>query len=444
MKRGMKINANILHNFSPKFWCKIVDIRRKIFLGHNGGHKKWISFFELSIFCVESNNFVGLRQIVHLDLTDNLVQTVEEPLFKFMPNLKKILFARNQLSFVSSNAFEGLDFLEKLDLSSNWFANIHPDTFKPIPSGHKQQILLHDNPLMCNCDLRYLVSWVSRWTYRVDRARHLKCSHVTGSGGDNAGKSLLELSSNELCDWFSELMDLVLVPVCVIVSIAITVIVGCACRKRRSRSADSITTVSTSYPGYPHIYGENCSVRSGTSSNTPSSDNTHTTLFSHHGSDTRRYNLPASLVPVSVTPVVSKRKEGAGGQHPNCLKNNIYGAGIRPNRCESLENISQYSFDQTESTPQPIRKSQSQRKSSNPPANQHRVRTKASSGKQKRSVKQNERAPRGAQSYYNNKNNNNNNYNNKYPTSDEASSAYYTSDCRDSSDYSPLTSDQED
>ena len=99
-----------------------------------------------------------------------------------MENLVKLNLERNNIAFIGITGFSGLVSLTHLDLTGNWLANVHPDVFEPLPypPGLKEQILLDENPLMCDCELRHLVSWISRTPFRVKNSKNLRCSFVAG------------------------------------------------------------------------------------------------------------------------------------------------------------------------------------------------------------------------------------------------------------------------
>ena len=99
-----------------------------------------------------------------------------------MENLVTLNLERNNIAFIGITGFSGLVSLTHLDLTGNWLANVHPDVFEPLPypPGLKEQILLDENPLMCDCELRHLVSWISRTPFRVKNSKNLRCSFVAG------------------------------------------------------------------------------------------------------------------------------------------------------------------------------------------------------------------------------------------------------------------------
>ena len=137
----------------------------------------------MSTICIlESNCFVGIKKVTSLDLSSNELSTIPDGLFSDMENLVTLNLERNNIAFIGITGFSGLVSLTHLDLTGNWLANVHPDVFEPLPypPGLKEQILLDENPLMCDCELRHLVSWISRTPFRVKNSKNLRCSFVAG------------------------------------------------------------------------------------------------------------------------------------------------------------------------------------------------------------------------------------------------------------------------
>jgi Leucine-rich repeat (LRR) protein len=129
---------------------------------------------------LDAENFIGLKHLQELDLSGNFIKTLDGSTFVSTPNLKILNLQNNNLAFVAIDALRGLSFLTTLDLSRNWLPNLHPDTFAPLPYSLKNQIILHENPIICNCDVRYLISWITQYPKRVVEPNRLSCSHVSG------------------------------------------------------------------------------------------------------------------------------------------------------------------------------------------------------------------------------------------------------------------------
>jgi Leucine-rich repeat (LRR) protein len=251
-------------------------------------------------FILDPTVFLGLRQLTELNLGDNLIKTLDSPKFVFTPNLRFLNLQNNRLAFVATDAFKGLSALEVLDISSNWIGSIHPDTFSPLPPGMKEQIILDENPLFCDCEIRHMVSWISRWPNRVKNGNTLVCSHMSGPSGKNAGKKLTSLKSHDLCDWLAELRNMILVPIAILITISMTIVITCLCR--RKGSSGSMATMSTIY--HSNFYDIDSLGAESSQHGGMVSDNTHSTTVPFQY--TRKIQLPASLVPVD-SPVKRNR-----------------------------------------------------------------------------------------------------------------------------------------
>jgi predicted RNA-binding protein len=243
---------------------------------------------------LEMGTFSGNNQLVELDLASNEIDTLNDGIFKELKNLKTLRLNRNNIAFVGLSAFKGLKNVRTLDLTRNWLAGVHPDMFTDLPTVFKHQIYINENPLMCDCDLRHLVSWISRWPFRVTNAKNLRCSPATGNASKNAGKRLLELQSHDLCDWLVELRDMILVPVVVLVILSLIIILVCVLRGRRKQFDGSMATMSTNYKS---AIPDSFSISSSHQGSSDHTQATNITSFTHS-----RIHLPASLVPATFSP----------------------------------------------------------------------------------------------------------------------------------------------
>jgi len=246
---------------------------------------------ENQITSLDSDSFAGLDGLMEMDLSGNEISTLPDGVFSSLNQLRKLTLRRNEISFVGTESLMGLSGLHYLDLTSNWIASVHPDAFKDLPIGFKNQIELNDNPLMCDCELRHLVSWITHWPFRVINAKNLRCSFVQGAAAKNAGKRLLELQSHDLCDWFTELRDMILVPVVILIIISLSVILVCVLRSRRRKSDGSMATMSTNYKSQVQ---DSFSISSSHQGSSDLTQATNVPKFNIH--------LPASLQPASFSP----------------------------------------------------------------------------------------------------------------------------------------------
>lgn len=253
---------------------------------------------ENMIRSLERDSFFGLTELVELDLSGNELSALPGNVFASLTKLRKLKLTRNQIAIVGLDSFAGLGRLHYIDLTSNWLGTIHPDAFKDLPVGVKNQIEMNDNPLMCDCELRHLVSWITHWPFRVINAKNLRCSFVAGAAAKNAGKRLLELQSHDLCDWFTELRDMILVPVVILIIISLIVVLVCVLRGRRRQFDGSMATMSTNYKSQVH---DSFSIGSSHQGSSDFTQATQVTKYNIH--------LPASLQPATFSPPTTARHE---------------------------------------------------------------------------------------------------------------------------------------
>jgi FtsZ-interacting cell division protein ZipA len=115
--------------------------------------------------------------------------------------------------------------------------------------------------------------------------------HQSGAAAKNAGKRLLELQSHDLCDWFTELRDMILVPVVILIIISLVVVLVCVLRSRRRKSDGSMATMSTNYKSQVQ---DSFSISSSHHGSSDFTQATNVPKFNIH--------LPASLQPATFSP----------------------------------------------------------------------------------------------------------------------------------------------
>ena len=104
-----------------------------------------------------SDSFKEVSSLKQLLLDGNqLSHTVEDTPapFKHLNNLETLSLARNWIKSVGNQALVGLQSLHHLDLSSNVISSVQENPFSELP--HLQSLLLNSSSLLCDCNLRWL------------------------------------------------------------------------------------------------------------------------------------------------------------------------------------------------------------------------------------------------------------------------------------------------
>ncbi|KAJ6637071.1 Adhesion G protein-coupled receptor A3 [Pseudolycoriella hygida] len=95
--------------------------------------------------------------IVNLDLSKNLISTIEPNDFVNFTSLKKLDLSDNSLRKIDASSFGEMLALEKLKLSYNLIVHIFQGAFDKLPM--LKQLNISGNALACDCDLLWLIPW---------------------------------------------------------------------------------------------------------------------------------------------------------------------------------------------------------------------------------------------------------------------------------------------
>ncbi|XP_044733328.1 leucine-rich repeat-containing protein 24 [Chrysoperla carnea] len=132
---------------------------------------------------IDDQAFKGLKNLVDLDLSYNLLTAVPSATFDYIPLLRELTLSNNPISKIESyafrnvpglvkldlsqcelqtiapRAFEGLDLLETLKLNNNKLTELQPRTVDSLNRLHRVE--LHENPWICDCRLRAAKLWLT-------------------------------------------------------------------------------------------------------------------------------------------------------------------------------------------------------------------------------------------------------------------------------------------
>ncbi|XP_028408857.1 protein slit-like [Dendronephthya gigantea] len=108
-------------------------------------------------------------------------------------SLHRISLQRNKLTYVPKDAFMNQRFLHTIDLSENLIETIEDNPYADLPSCDKTTcVVLRDNPLNCDCKLAWLRSF-------ADSIQGNKSSWKCAKPQRFTGKSLVSVNINQFC-----------------------------------------------------------------------------------------------------------------------------------------------------------------------------------------------------------------------------------------------------
>ncbi|XP_035502048.1 amphoterin-induced protein 1 [Scophthalmus maximus] len=180
---------------------------------------------------LSSEAFAHVKNLRYLDLSSNNLRQLDEFIFEPLVNLEVLLLYHNQISQIDRSAFLGMINLQKLylsqnqisrfplelvkeksrleklsllDVSSNKIKILPIDELQVLPAWIKNGLYLHNNPLLCHCDLYTLLAhWFLR---KLNSAVDFKDDYTCILPGPQKTKvGVFDLSGDNMnCSTFNE------------------------------------------------------------------------------------------------------------------------------------------------------------------------------------------------------------------------------------------------
>ena len=148
---------------------------------------------------VNGQLFAGLDKLVLLNLTNNQITKLPEPIFKDLSKLNNLTINMNQISSWGNNLYTKMVALENLDLSQNLIARVESASVKDLLKLNSLD--LSQNPFACTCDLRWFRDWINTTKVKLIRNDTYLCN----SPAEWHGKKLLTFDRSKInCLWFTE------------------------------------------------------------------------------------------------------------------------------------------------------------------------------------------------------------------------------------------------
>ena len=102
---------------------------------------------------------------MRLNLSGNLLSVIRKESFRELNHLQYLDLSYCNLEILESGAFNGLADLKLLRLNNNLLSKLLSQSL-PLNS-HINELTLHDNPWICDCGLKFLLDWLSRFEQKV-------------------------------------------------------------------------------------------------------------------------------------------------------------------------------------------------------------------------------------------------------------------------------------
>ena len=128
--------------------------------------KTFVASFKLLSLNMSSNQltdipngtFSDLIILKRLDLSHNPLSSYKLSRLSKLSSLRHLMLSHCGLRFLPVDMFDNLQHLFHLDVSHNGISHIPRQTF--LQPSSLSQLLIHDNPLHCDCSLTGLLSWI--------------------------------------------------------------------------------------------------------------------------------------------------------------------------------------------------------------------------------------------------------------------------------------------
>ena len=174
---------------------------------------------DCNILSLHSHLFRDLVSLHTLSLTGNRIQLLCYDVLTEIRQLTRIDLDRNRISYLDETIFSNNLLLKYLSLSDNKLTRLNQSTFKPIENS-LSSLDISKNPILCNCDLKWLLDWQKR-SPNLTKQHTTICS--SASLAPLREKPLRDFDPSTLCRLSSTIPCLISLAVICMVVIAVLV-----------------------------------------------------------------------------------------------------------------------------------------------------------------------------------------------------------------------------
>lgn len=160
----LHLHNNSLERLEPKVFNRL---RNVLYLD--------LSFNNLE--SIPSRSFLDLKALLTLSLRGNRILSIPAGAFTSVSKLTNLYLSGNHIREIHPDGFKGLRNLQQIELQHNALSYLNESVFSYFTTNLKVVKLFH-NPWYCDCNLRWLIQWLTnssgleiqrlRWKFSAD------------------------------------------------------------------------------------------------------------------------------------------------------------------------------------------------------------------------------------------------------------------------------------
>ncbi|XP_049778361.1 slit homolog 2 protein isoform X2 [Schistocerca cancellata] len=164
---SLELDGNQITHIDPEAFAGLEENLQYLRLGDNNIHT------------VPSEALRRLHRLRHLDLRANNISSISDDAFLgFGDTITFLNLQKNDIKILPAMVFDNLNSLETLNLQNNKLTHIPEEVMEPIMDTLRVVDIM-DNPLICDCELRWYNDWLRQLRDRDDAAlqnKHTLCT----------------------------------------------------------------------------------------------------------------------------------------------------------------------------------------------------------------------------------------------------------------------------